>query len=116
MLITGSDDTFSWRARSPNRAFPKAVDTPAGRPHLFNGIKPGYSIVVVRTPFIPLLQNGRPPGSIVVAVQEVAIAAGLSEVAAVAAIVSLGETRILSVDELKQLISLVTGIELKRTT
>jgi len=52
----------------------------------------------------------------VVAVQEVVIAAGLSEVAAVAAIVSLAETRILSVDELKQLISLVTGIELKRTT
>ena len=112
--------THSPRGRDhPNRAFPKAVDTPAGRPHLFSCVKPGYSTVAVRTPFIPLLQNGRPPGppgSIVGAVQEVAIAAGLSEVAAVAAIVSLAETRILSVVELKQLISLVTGIDLKRTT
>ncbi|WP_168801311.1 hypothetical protein [Rhizobium rhizophilum] len=40
-----------------------------------------------------------------------ASAAELGEVAAVAEIVSIAETRILSTDEFKQLISLVTGIE-----
>jgi hypothetical protein len=50
-----------------------------------------------------------PTGSFSVAVQDVALATGLSEVAAIAAIISIAETRILSVDELRKLISSVTA-------
>ncbi len=50
-----------------------------------------------------------PTGSLSVAVQDVALATGLSEVAAIAAIISIAETRILSIDELRKLISSVTA-------
>jgi hypothetical protein len=50
-----------------------------------------------------------PTGSFSVVVQDVALATGLSEVAAIAAIISIAETRILSVDELRKLISSVTA-------
>lgn len=100
------------RARSPHRVFPKAADTPAGRPQpLIHG---QANDTLTLKAACKRQQKCKPLSGasvrITTSANQVAIATELGDKEAVAAIIAIAEARALSVDDFKDLIAVVTGL------